>query len=227
MARSNYSIQNNDEEYQAQDFWTYVGLKYNSYLSYLQPILEEGATIVQIHDRLLESVGSGDPNELYWEWAKNQAFERTIDYDNPDMKALAPCELNTDVIALTTETAGQVLPGFGIVPFYYHANATLPVEFTFNLKPLTSLLIRLDNVDGFPPGYHRYISGAESDPEIRYKVYEMLDIQAGECGYADGDRLLFNEPYRQTADTIGYVLVSNTSYTEEKTFKFVSYAVPE
>ena len=92
------SDETKDYEYEAQDFWVYLGKKANIGLhEAIIPFLKEGkATTVGGIDSVIKGNGqynfpvtdenggisSGGLGEAYWQWAKNQAFERNISIES-------------------------------------------------------------------------------------------------------------------------------------------------
>lgn len=117
-------------DYLAQDFWIYLGFRFGMGLDYLQPILEAGATTTMV-DTVL-STHAGYPENLtlpeaYWAWAKNQAFEKTIDIGGGVLGD--SCTLNTDVV-----TPINVV----------YDVAALPAPVTATLAPTSSLLLEID-----------------------------------------------------------------------------------
>ena len=216
--------------YRSQDFWVYAGNYNHQDMSYLQSVLENGSTIGAIRDHLADtfSTSSGD---VYWRWVKNQAYELSDDYHDSIFSVLRKCYPNP--FTLTDHSANSSTKyGIPLMPYYAYTNQSdvIPRSVDYVLPPLTSLLINLKFIDGLPSIYVNgafvtdqgvTISGFGSDPEIRYKVYDVNDLNT--CAdRSDGDSsLVYSFPYN--SDTFGYILVSNTSFTDQKTFRFTGY----
>ena len=227
-----------DEEYQAQDYWVYAGLKHEHVINYLIPILINGSTIYDIHDHLFDELGDGNAADLYWNWVKNQAFEHVIEYNDLNFSALSDCELNTDVIEQQVSNIyGQVSYGYELIPFdrtVLQRADLVPMILDFHIPALSSFLIRLEVIDGFPHTRQAghliddiglFVSSYGSDPEIRYKVY--IKNSSTDCLIEpDGDIYIdYANFISDGGDYFAYVLVSNTSYVDKKTFRFNGYRV--
>ncbi len=81
-------------EYRAQDFWVYFGLKNGLGLDYLKPLFARGASPDAANSFFAEEYQSSLGAE-YWSWVKNQAIEKTIDFDG---RLTDPCHVQTDLI---------------------------------------------------------------------------------------------------------------------------------
>ncbi len=64
------------EEYDAQDFWAYVGQRFQRGLDYLEPILEEGGATTDGIAAALKSEFGLSFGDIYWGWVKNQVIEK-------------------------------------------------------------------------------------------------------------------------------------------------------
>ena len=67
-------------EHHTQDFWVYFGLKNKLGLAYLKPLFDRGATAAAVDQFFIEEYGTSLGAE-YWGWVKNQAIEKTIDFN--------------------------------------------------------------------------------------------------------------------------------------------------
>jgi len=181
-------------DYLAQDFWIYLGYRFGMGLDYLQPILAAGATTATV-DTVLSSHAGYPENltlaEAYWAWAKNQAFEKSIDIGGGVLGAT--CALNGDVVTPIDVT--------------YDVDS-LPGPVTATLAPTSSLLVEIDFAAPAGGAYDAALAVASSRPgDTRSKFYEDASGTNGCLSDPEGDA------HSLTVDgaTTRYLLVSNTS----------------
>lgn len=145
------------DEYKAQDFWVYYGQRNGLDLSYLESILEQGASSRAV----LDSLGNGDVLDLYWDWAKNHVMEPDVDYGG---LLGTPCVLETQVVALMDHFE------------YDFGNNN---HYDFVLDPLTSLVIKINFDQPYQAATGDVALGDGESPEaelaLRYKFYRTAD----------------------------------------------------
>lgn len=169
------------DEYLAQDFWVYYGQRNGLGLSYLESILEQGATSQAVVDVL----GGGEFLDDYWNWVKNHVMEPEIDYEGV---LGTPCELEPQAVFLPED-----------FNFEAGVNVTYPVV----VDPLSSLVIKI-NWDkeydfataavslgiGEPPEadlalrYKFYVDGEPNCETVPDRYRTFLDIDPAEDYYA-------------------------------------------
>jgi hypothetical protein len=182
-------------EYRAQDFWVYLGRRLGRGLDYLIPFLEEGPLPADVDETLRDEIGSADLPDLgtaFWEWSKNQVYEKTLDLGN---QVLGPsCEFNIDV----TTADGLV----------YDPHNLPPSSSPYPLNPLASRVVKV--MFEAPASYTAYVQVQSPSPDVRVKAYE------------DGKPDCQREPEsRETRVDIQqgtpksfYVLFSNTGFSQ-------------
>jgi len=181
-------------DYLAQDFWIYLGYRFGMGLDYLQPILAAGATTPEV-DTVLRTHAGYPENltlaEAYWAWAKNQAFEKTVDIGNGVLGDT--CTLNADVVTPIDVT--------------YEVDA-LPAPVTATLAPTSSMLVEIAFAAATGGGYDAALEVQTSRPaDTLGKLYTD----------ASGTNACANDPEGRLhtvsveGATTRYLLVSNTS----------------
>jgi hypothetical protein len=178
-----------DREYSAQDFWVYAGLELDEPISYLRTVFESGGTPERVSAVL-------NLQDLYWKWAKNQAFEKEH-FVHDDMQ-FGPCEIEPSLIG--TPIA-----------------ATWPADNSVDdsLPPMTSRVVEWSFARTMEIGTLAVTSS--NDDAVRYKLYPVRDAPDPDCAtQPDGDGeetgLFFFSRHKL------YVLISNTSPTDTHTF---------
>jgi hypothetical protein len=180
----------NDRErtaFEAQDFWVYVGLKRNLGLDYLKELFRRGASPEDTDTFLKEELQTSLGAE-YWAWVKNQAIERTIDFDGND-----PCHI---VIPRDNAVVGPVS-----VLAYPAPDA--PPEVKGTLPRLTAQFVRIV----FPQDVGPVTITAGSSEGLAYKVYLNGESPCAE-GIQDKERTF----EKLSIVDVVYVLVANTQY---------------
>jgi hypothetical protein len=176
-------------EYSAQDFWVYLGRRLGRGLPYLIPFLEGGSFPADVDETLRDDLQSADVPDLgsaFWEWTKNQVYEKSVDLGSQELGGA--CEFNADVSALRN--------------LEYDPNA-LPPSTGIQLDPLTSEVVKVTFLA--PAGYTAYVRVESSSDEIVAKAYES--------GKPDCHRQPESREARvdiHGAPKTFYVLVSNT-----------------
>ena len=185
-------------EYDTQDFWVHFGVKKGLGLSYLKPLFERGATTEAAAEFFTQDQQTSLGAE-YWDWAKNQVMDKTIDFDH---KLLRPCHLEASVVA-KPETLE-----------YPPAESAIGV-FEGRLDRLTSAIVRIEFRGATGP----IKVSADETPNLRYKVYLDGEDAAGRrqarvrVGGRDAPRTFDRTPEQPV-----YVLLSNVLHRLEPCF---------
>jgi len=178
--------------YQAQDFWVYLGARLNRGLDYLAALLEEGLTPAEVDGYLRRQLKNPEVPDLataYWEWAKNQVYEKTIGLGGTPA---ARCAFD-----------GDVATAFFIV---FDPNFPAPPR-QFHVQPLSSVVVRVDFND--PTSYTGLIEASSSSPSLKVKIYRRGGVDCpGEVEAKDREV----EVRQGTAQTF-FVLMSNTDHS--------------
>jgi hypothetical protein len=190
--------ENGLDAYFAQDYWVLYGQMFGRGMEYFKEILVEGATTEDVATAL----GDGKRLETYWDWAKNQAMEKGLDFNG----ALGTsCNLET-----------QVVDQINLFPFQWDSYGFHDVI----LDPLTSVVVQVTfdlNYD-FAAGVVFPTDPAQlpdADQALRYKFYQ--EGEAGCEAVPDSDRVYLDV---STGDTY-YVLISNID--KDDTFLYTVY----
>jgi hypothetical protein len=120
------------EEYDAQDFWVYVGQRFGVGLGYIATLLEDGGiTNEGVFAQLQNQFGVPFP-DLYWEYVKNQVIEHQVDLGEEPGIA---CQLTNE--ALKNGAPVEFPAVEQVFPF------DTPSAFD-DLPPLTAKVIEID-----------------------------------------------------------------------------------
>lgn len=174
-------------EYFAQDFWVFHGQKNGQGLAYLQSYLSQGAS-TQIVATIL---GDGQFMAGYWDWAKNQALEKTVSFGG---KLGAACSL-----------LAEVAPQKEIFNYVWGTHFYQPV---MGVEPLSSVVVEIhfdhnyDLAAGVAFALNNDTIGAQA---LKYKFYK--EGEGGCEGIPEGPRTYMNV----TPNDIYYVLITNTN----------------
>jgi len=187
-------------EYQTQDFWVYFGLKKNLGLAYLQPLFALGATAAAVDKFFIDEHGTSLGAE-YWGWVKNQAMEKTIDFEGTLKN---PGQIELELIGRPRR-------------LQYPPRDQLPaVEGT--LLRLTSEVVQIDfSAEELGETYTVTVAAAAvsgAADGLIYKVYKE-----GETNFAaveDGVRIFDQEP----TPFVAYVILSNLHYQPENSLGY-------
>ena len=181
-------------EYNAQDFWVYVGREWGLGLDFLIDLFQRGASTSDV-DAALQADWPGGMTlgDAYWEFARSQAFEYNVEIvDNP-ITLRDKCEWDPDVIGLEEIVYRYPSP---------------PDEQTFTLEPLSSKMFKLAfnplpdaaymaGYDVRSPGGSglravSYEGGVSPCSNVSSSLTENITVEAGQ-------------------DAVYFLLVSNTS----------------
>ena len=176
-------------EYSAQDFWVYSGQELGLGLEYLRPVFEAGGTPEDITSAI-------NLSDVYWRWAKNQAFEKEQRF-HPDIQ-LPACVIEP---TLTGTHSIERWPGTT------RTSGTLP--------PLTSAVIEIDFTDTMEIG-NLSATSSGGDDVVRYKAYS-----GGPNPNCATDPEGEQELGLIRRNSKMYVLVSNTSPSDTHTYTVI------
>lgn len=183
------------DEYFAQDFWVFAGQYLGYGLPYLEDTLMAGGEAVEVASVL----GDSERLNLYWEWAKNQAMEKTFNFDGI---LGTPCQIENQVIN---------------TPEIFQFDFFNKISHDVVLGPLNSLAVEIkwdfpyDLAAGivFPYDPSQQPAAGEA---LEYKFYK--NGEGGCQGIPEGPRNYENvDPGEKY-----YVLISNTDV--KKTFLY-------
>jgi hypothetical protein len=187
-------------EYHTQDFWVYFGLKNKLGLAYLKPLFELGATAAAVDKFFTDEHGTSLGAE-YWEWVKNQAIEKTIDFGGVLKN---PGHIELDLIGTPQR-------------LQYPPRDQLPaVEGT--LPRLTSQVVQIDFSAGESAETYTVtvaaaaVSGAADG--LKYKVCKEGDTDF--AAVDDGPRIFNQEP----TPFVACVILSNLHYKPENSLSY-------
>jgi len=181
-------------DYEAQDFWVYLGLRWNEGFDYLIDLFERGANTnavdVTLQQDWPDSLTLGD---AYWDWVRNQTFEKQVDLGN--LVLGVPCQLAPNV--------------GGTMKFDYNYGSP-PGPQSIILEPLDSVVLEinfqaLSTID-YSAGFAIDSRGVS---DIRSKVYP--DASNTTACQTTGLSQSQNVSVDAGQNLTYYALVSNTS----------------
>lgn len=123
--------------YRAQDFWVYLGQRFEEGLEYMGPVLEQGGLRTGDVARALEKIYGEPFADLYWGWVKNQVMEKEYALGSGLGNQ---CQLTADALtAGVSPDVWQYSPAVSWYPFVqpYHS-----------VEPLTTAVVKIE----FPQG---------------------------------------------------------------------------
>src|SRR5690606_34706724 len=135
--------------YETQDLWIYTGQRLGQTLAYLIPIFEIGGEPVDVNTAL-----GGNLAGTYWEWVKNQVYEKEIVH--PGRTHYPPCGVEASLVDLhpfvITAPQGQL---------------TIPNT----LDELSAIAYSISFTGDQEPSLSITVKGA--GPDIFYKIYKQ------------------------------------------------------
>lgn len=198
-------------EYEAQDLWAYLAARTGETdLSFLVPFAEEGQEPEDVDAVLAQEYPTiGGLDELFWDWSRNQAFEKQIDIgglvlgDACSFRADAADNLVTLVHADGVNTSADV-----------------------TLAPMTSRVVAFELEAPADSGLfvEMRVQGAGVST-IRTKFYDELD-QASPFCWTDAELPLLSAGLTAGEQRNFWVLVANTSLTQSRTVTVKADAAP-
>jgi hypothetical protein len=191
-------------EYFAQDFWVFHGQKNGQGLEYLQSYLAQGASTQMVATLL----GDGQFMAGYWDWAKNQALEKTVNFNG---KLGAACSL-----------LAEVAPQKEIFNYVWGTHFYQEV---MGVEPLSSVVVEVhfdhnyDGASGYAYAQNNDTIGAQA---LEYKFYK--EGEGGCEGIPEGPRTYMNV----TPSDRYYVLITNTdiSSAHDYVVNFENWPIP-
>jgi len=190
-------------DYRTQDFWVYIGKVINPdnpALDFLIPLFEKGGLKAHIDEILQDDTTFSSLGDAYWQWAKNQSFEKSVilgsDHRGDPVPDGDPCALY----------AGVAEPE--VIDFFPESWGDSARD--FSLDPLSSKVFQIN----FNPDNLAYATqtnvGSDSN-DIRVKFY--FEREAGTFDCRDRND---NAAHLFAVDTLvtGYVLISNVNSRE-------------
>ncbi|HFQ60889.1 MAG TPA: hypothetical protein ENK39_01135 [Epsilonproteobacteria bacterium] len=187
-------------EYKAQDFWVYLGQKSGLGLNYLQDFFLKGANTTTVDKALKENFQMTQSlTDTYWDWAKNQAFEKTTNLRGSF--GVKNCKYD---------------PRMATIENINYLSDAPPHDKVFDLPPLTSKVVKINFIAMDKLGYTGEVEVSSSTmSDIQVKFYDTSDEDTNNC-------LNKNEVSQKSitidkADSLTYyVLISNTSLTNDR-----------
>ncbi len=199
-------------EYQAQDFWVYLGLFFEQSsaginLGYLVDVFMEGKDAAAVDQALQNSPTyplSLDLPQAYWRWARNQFYLQSVQsgVDGPGS------QINEDVATLQQV---NVNPGSS-------QNVA-----TFQLDPLDSAALEVTFSGDPSQSYSRLLRVDSSSDMLRSEFYE-LDSSATSC-IGSGYLASLQATIPPGGEKTYYALISNTDYDQSASFTLVAETI--
>jgi len=195
-------------EYMAQDFWWYLLQRFDADIAMLQPFIDRGLATDDVHVTLLTEYpddfgsSSGSPGGLpqaYWDWVKNQVFEKGVDMD--DSRFGDTCEFT----ALAATPSALTYVPYGI-------NDTVDET----LPPLTAhvVSVTIPNSDGWSDTLRVTSSGSRY---VRATIYRVPDSGGTQGCIGQGDAFVRTVTGNNESQSY-YVVIANTSMSNDQSF---------
>ena len=201
--------------YDAQDFFVYLADLFDDpTIRFLENMIKEGGNRFDV-DRVLRTrdEGQGLP-EVYWNWVKDQAFEKQ--YDLQDFYG-DTCELSTtnsgNYYALLRGDLNST--GEPEIIHYRHANPPSPTS--FDLQPLTSTVVQITFHPNTGEDYRIQPIVETSNEAVLYKFYDEADEGTRDCLGTPEQTSPVVEMLQGQEAKIFYVLIANTAMGAEET----------
>lgn len=182
-------------DYQCQDFWLYIGQVMNRKADYFISVFEKGGLRSQIDDMLRREGTFSSLGHAYWQWAKNQSFEKNIiigDIHGEPVPGGAPCTFYNWVALVDT--------------IYYSPNDWENADTSFILLPLSSRVVSI-SFESTDASYDTEVVIHSESDAVKAKFYFEHEANTINCrGRWDNNSHTFSVDNKVTA----HVLVSNT-----------------
>ena len=188
-------------EYDAQDFWVFVGKWKERGVPWLRELLRVGYDPLDVGMAFYHTFDGLLLSEAYWAWAKNQAFEKTVDLGGTTFRNSPGCDFDQ-----RTATA---------IEAHYRPSAT--ASWSATLPPLTSAVFKVV----LEPDIEDYVVtvSVEDDSvlsllphdDVMVKFYDAAEADSSACTGREDARTHDVTVPQGTTRTI-YTLVSNTRY---------------
>lgn len=193
-------------DYAAQDFLVYLGKQIapvDPQLNFMIPWFQQGGLIVDLDAALHAGSTFNSLGDAYWQWAKNQAFEKQV------ILGLDDADHNYETVP-HGESCSWSEHGYTISTYFSPDTWTWGVNTTnFKVEPLSSRVYELI----LNPGDTTYAVTStvnSTDPDVEFKFYETGDTGSEGCW----DEARDNAPHTFCVGeepVTGYLLVSNTN----------------
>jgi hypothetical protein len=196
-------------EYSAQEFWVKFGKKNNLGLGYLKELFARGAS-PDAADTFFKDVYHTSLASEYWAWVKNQAIEKTINFDGALLGPECSIELPRDI-----PVVGKPRPQFSIptplsFPTLTFPGSEGPVAARGTLRRLTAKVVKVDIVRDVG---RITVTAGPLEGGLDYKVY--LDKEVGCAEVPDGVRT-FAPPAGSVgalkAGSVVYIILANNRH---------------
>lgn len=153
-------------EYQAQDFWLFLGESGgHTDLAYIVPFAEEGMAPEDVDAVLERDWSSAYPDGLedaYWAWAKNQVFEARHDLDGAMNDTCSFDANRVSTVDLTAQPAQSP-----------------DTSFTLNAVTSEVVAFELTNPSSTPAGFDLTVSLTNADQRVKF--YDPADAGSDAC----------------------------------------------
>lgn len=171
------SLRGENGVYRTQDFWLYIGKKLNADLTFLIPLFDYPPNAQGLNAAILEEYPSlQNLPSVYWDWVKNQSFEKEIDIGNLGFT----CSLSSDalgqpaILTVTDDTTGRA-------PRIVYDPQLPPDDKIIELDALDSAVFEIQ----FPPpadgSYSAVVRVLRDNPLARSKFYDPTDFRTTDC----------------------------------------------
>ncbi|MGD2254082.1 MAG: hypothetical protein PVF70_14325 [Anaerolineales bacterium] len=184
-------------DYQAQDFFVYLGRRFGLGMEMFIPMLEAGGLREDIDDVL----GSGAPfpdgyslGSAFWDWAKNQAFENAVEF--PLLGD--PCVRKPDIVPFASIS-------------YRPGAPPDPVE--FDIDPLSAVAYRI-SLTAIDTPYATDISIFGDLDRLSAKLYDSPPATPTDCHDTE-DALVNRVQVEPGEDREVFLLIGNTDLGAE------------
>lgn len=192
-------------EYMAQDFWWYLIQRFNADIELLQPFMQRGLETTDINATLRaeypEDFGgaghSGGLSLAYWDWVKNQVFEKGVPMD--DLRFGDTCEFTA---LAATPSALTYVP--------YGTNGTV----NKTLPPLTAHVVHVTFPAG--DGWRDTLRVTSSASHVRSTIYRVQSSGTDGC-IGQGDATVRTVTASEDSQDF-YVVIANTSMSNDRSF---------
>ena len=192
-----------DFEYEVEDFWIYQGMKLNRGFEYVGEVLTYGANADKV-DAAFQNIGLSNLASAYWDWVKNQAFEKQVDLGRANSNNT--CELSTD------SSGAYYVLGSNPPKVSFQLESPPPAEL-FSLEPLQAKVIEIE-FNALPSAPYQTVVTVESDSSmLRSKFYRKTPSTPTDC-WTNPDSKTLNAGVNAGQDVTFYALLANTSSTE-------------
>jgi hypothetical protein len=201
------------QRYLTEDFWIYLGIREGQGLIMMEQFLENGGKPSQV-DQTLQNMGLGTFGAVYWDWAKNQAFEKQVNLGGNNSSPT--CGLSTNAeggyYALNLTDSNPT----GAPPNIEFKLEVPPADQNFSLDQMTAKIYEIEFKALANLPYQTVVETNRTNPALRVKYYRKNPLNPMEC-WAWPENLTLNVGVNAGQDVTFYALVANTSMTDSIT----------